>query len=192
MKRVLKKIVQRLSGIDDVRVLILYGSFARREATSRSDIDLLILVKNSETIEKVQEEIIVLESEIDRTIQPTLRTIEELKGTDSGLLQNIFQEGKVLYLKEPAQFSSAVLLEQKPHIIYSFRLNKLDQREKAKFNRQFYGQRKADYEYQGFLQDIGGAKISPGCVIIPYRKKSDLEKFFGKFKVDFDESKVWK
>ena len=114
MKRIYKKIAKELSTIADVKVILLYGSFARGEGTSRSDIDLLILTTENKTQEALQNKIIELESEIDRSIQPTIRTISELQNTDSGLLQNIFEEGKILYLKEPAEIPSALLLQQKP------------------------------------------------------------------------------
>lgn len=192
MNRILKKIVKGLLPIEDIRAIILYGSFARKEATSRSDIDLFILTTEKKTEKKIEDKIIRIESEIGRNIQPTIRTLKELKKTDSGLLQNIFQEGKVLYLKEPTDIPSSMLLEQKPQLIYSFQLSNLNQNEKAKFNNEFYGRKKEKYSYKGFLQEIGGQKLSAGCVMIPYEQKQRIEKFFKKFKVKFEQLKVWK
>lgn len=192
MKRIFKKIVEKLSQIEDVKTVILYGSFARDEGTPRSDIDLFIITTQSNTLKEVQDKIIELESEIDKTIQPTIRTISELQKTDTGLLQNIFQEGRVLYLKEPQDIPSAVLLQQKPYLIYSFQLSRLTQKEKARFNRQFYEQTRKSYRYKGLLQKIGGQKLSSGCVIVPHKEKSKIEKFFKNFKVKFEQLKVWK
>lgn len=192
MNRIFRKIVKTLSGIDDVRAIILYGSFARNEGTSRSDIDLLILTSEKKTFKKVQDSVISIETEIGRNIQPTIRTLKELEKTDSGLLQNIFQEGKILYLKEPADIPSSMLLEQKPQLIYSFQISNLGQNEKAKFNNEFYGRKKGKYSYKGLLQEIGGQKLSAGCVLVPQREKGKAEKFFRKFRVQFTQLKVWK
>jgi predicted nucleotidyltransferase len=192
MKRVLKKITKELSKINDLRAVILYGSFARDENTSRSDIDLFILTTNKKTQKEIQDRVIELESETGRSIQPTIRTIAELQVTDTGLLQNIFQEGKILYLKEPAEIPSAVLLQQKPHLIYSFQISSLSQKEKARFNRYLYEQKRKGYKYKGLLQEIGGKKLSAGCVIVPYMQKEKIEKFFKKFKVKFEQLRVWK
>jgi len=192
MNRVLKKIVKGLLPIEDIRAIILYGSFARKEATSRSDIDLFILTTEKKTEKEVEDKIIRIESEAGRNIQPTIRTLKELEKTDSGLLQNIFREGKVLYLKEPTDIPSSMLLDQKPQIIYSFQLSNLNQNEKAKFNNEFYGRKKGKYSYKGLLQEIGGQKLSAGCVMIPYEQKEKIEKFFKKFKVKFEQLKVWK
>ncbi len=192
MKRILKKITKKLSKIDDIKTVILYGSFARGEYTSRSDIDLFILTTDKKTQNEIQDRVIELESELGRSIQPTIRTITELQITDTGLLQNIFQEGKILYLKEPAEIPSAVLLQQKPHLIYSFQISSLSQKEKAKFNRYLYEQNKKGYKYKGLLQEIGGKKLSAGCVMVPYMQKEKIEKIFRKFKVKFEQLKVWK
>ena len=192
MNRILKKIVKGLLPIEDIRAVILYGSFARKEATSRSDIDLFILTTEKKTEKEIEDKIIRIESEIGRNIQPTIRTLKELEKTDSGLLQNIFQEGKVLYLKEPTDIPSSMLLEQKPQLIYSFQLSNLNQNEKAKFNNEFYGRKKEKYSYKGFLQEIGGQKLSSGCIMIPYEQRERIEKCFKKFKVKFEQLKVWK
>jgi predicted nucleotidyltransferase len=184
MKRILKKITKE--------IILLYGSFAREENTSRSDIDLLILTTKEETQKNVQDKIIELEAEIDRSIQPTIRTFSELKKTDSGLLQNIFIEGKVLYLKEPSDIPSALLLQQKPFMIYTFKLDKLDQKEKAKFNRSLYEQTHKGYKYKGLLDELGGEKLSSGCVLVPVNEKEKIEKFFKKFRVTFEQLKIWK
>jgi len=192
MKRILKKIAKELSRIEDVKAVILYGSLARGEFTSRSDIDLFILTTDDNTQKEVEDKVIELESEIGRNIQPTIRTITELQKTDTGLLQNIFQEGKILYLKEPSDIPSAILLQQKPFLIYSFQISSLPQKDKARFNRQLYEQTKKDYKYKGLLQEIGGQKLSSGCIMIPHMQKETIEKFFRKFKVKFEQLKVWK
>ncbi len=192
MKRILKKIAKTLSKIEDVKAAILYGSLARGEFTSRSDIDLFILTTDDKTQKEVEDKIIELESEIGRNIQPTIRTLTELQKTDTGLLQNIFQEGKILYLKEPSDIPSAILLQQKPFLIYSFQISSLPQKDKVRFNRQLYEQTKKDYKYKGLLQEIGGQKLSAGCVMIPHMQKEAIEKFFKKFKVNFEQLKVWK
>ncbi|PIW68230.1 MAG: hypothetical protein COW10_03685 [Candidatus Omnitrophica bacterium CG12_big_fil_rev_8_21_14_0_65_42_8] len=192
MKRILNKIAKALSAIEDVKAVVLYGSFARGEYTSRSDIDLLILTTEKKTSEVVQDKVIQLEQETGRNIQPTIRTLEELQKTDTGLLQNIFQEGKVLYLREAADIPSAILLQQKPFLVYTFQLNSLTQKDKARFNRQLYQQTRKGYKYKGLLQGLGGQKLSAGCVLVPHTEKQKIEKFFRQFKVQFSQLKVWK
>jgi predicted nucleotidyltransferase len=75
MNRIYKKIAKNLSAINDVRAVILYGSFARGEATPRSDVDLLILVSEKKTIKPAQDVIITLEREIGRSPGRTVRCL---------------------------------------------------------------------------------------------------------------------
>ena len=81
---------------------------------------------------------------------------------------------------------------QKPYLIYSFKINKLDQKEKARFNRTLYDREKKGYRYKGLLNELGGKKLSVGCVMIPLNKREKLEKFFKKFNITYEQLKVWK
>ena len=194
LKRILKKIVKELSAIDDVKLVILYGSFARGDYGPKSDIDLFILITKEDAIliNDIQNKIINLEEKIGRSIQPVIRTEKELKKTDTGLIQNILQEGKLLYLKEPFEISAADITKQKPYVIYTFRLNSLDQKTKAKFNRELYTRTKEKRIYQGLLQKIDGERLSPGCIIVPFDKRNIVEKFFKKYKIKYETKNVWK
>jgi len=192
MKNMLrKKIVKELSKIEKVKAVILYGSFARREVTSRSDIDLFIIA-DERAKEEIEERIILLETSTKRSIQPTIRTEKELKTTDTGLLQNIFHEGILLYMKEPVELSAVLLLKQKPYIIYTFQLNNLTQKNKTKFNRQLYEQKSGKYQYKGLLKTAGGEKLSDGCIIIPQSKKALIEKLLRTSQITFNFLNVWK
>lgn len=192
MKRMLNRIAKALSVIEDVKAVVLYGSLARGEYTSRSDIDLFILTAEKKTLKEIQDKVIELEQETGKNIQPTIRTVKELQKTDTGLLQNIFQEGKVLYLREVADIPSAILLQQKPYLIYSFQINNLSQKDKVRFNRQLYEQTKENYKYKGFLQELGGQRLSAGCILVPYTERQKIENFLKKFNVRFNQLKVWK
>lgn len=192
LKRIFKKIVKELSVINDIKLIILYGSFARGDYGPKSDIDLFILTTKPEIKDEIQNKIIILEEKIGKNIQPTVRTENEIKKTDTGLIQNLLQEGKLLYLKEPYEISASEILRQKPYAIYVFQLNNLNQKSKAKFNRELYAHSRKEYAYQGLLQKIGGEKLSSGCVLIPFQKKNVLEKFFKKYKVGYDVKNIWR
>ncbi len=189
-KRLQKRIVKELSKIDDLKAIILYGSMARGDYTAKSDIDLLILTTKSETSFEIQDRVISLE--LEKNIQPTIRTLNELKQTDSGLVQNILLEGKILYLEEPIDIDARLLLELNPNIISSFNLSHLDQKTKAKFNRELYQRKSKKYDYEGILRKIGGRKISSGCILFANDKKKTIDKFFKKYKIDAEMIKVWK
>jgi len=190
--RIFKKIVRKLSRENEVKSIIVYGSFARGDYGPKSDIDLFIIIDNEEKKKELQDRIIELETEIGKSIQPTIRTKKEMRQTDFGLLQNVFREGKILYLKESLDISSSLLLREKPYIIYTFNLRELKQNEKARFNRVLYVRKKGKYSYKGLLEKIGGKKLTSGCVIIPYTKKENMEKLLNKFNIKYEAIKVWR
>ena len=192
LKRIFKRIVKELSVISDIKLIILYGSFARGDYGPKSDIDLLINTTKPKSLNEIQNKIIGIEEKIGKGIQPIIRTEKELKKTDIGLVQNLLQEGKLLYLKEPFEISVSEITKQKPYVIYTFQLNSLNQKTKAKFNRELYTRTKKKHVYEGFLQKIGGQRFSPGCIIIPFDKKNIVEKFFGRYKIKYEAKNVWK
>lgn len=191
IKQEFKRITDALSDIEEVRVVILYGGFARGEITSRSDIDLFIIVSR-DVKDDIEARIIELEKKMERRIQPIIRTEKQLISTDSGLLQNIFQEGKILFLREYFDFPVTFLLEHKPFVIYKFDISNLKQSKKAQFNRELYGYRDKKYVYKGTLQEVGGSRLSSGCILIPFGSVNIIEAFFKRKRVGYETTKVWK
>jgi predicted nucleotidyltransferase len=189
-KRNLRKVVKALIPIPGVKAVILYGSFARGDFGPKSDLDLFIIADKRGTRNAVLGAL--AELDLDRRIQPTVRSEEELGKTDTGLLQNIFEEGKVIYLKEPMEIPVKTLLALKPYSILTFELAGLDQKTKARFNREMYERSKGRYKYRGLLGEIGGEKLSRGSVIVPLSTRTSLLRFFRKYHVGFREVKVWR
>lgn len=191
LQRIFKQISRELSLISEIRLVILYGSYARGDFSPKSDLDLFILASKSNAVEKIHNAIIQIEDKIGKSIQPTIRTGEEFEKTDSGLLQNLLREGKILFLRGFYEISAVTLLKQKPFIIFSFRINSLSQKSKAKFNREFYSRTKNKYKYRGLLQKLGGEKLASGCIMIPFKEKNRIEKFFKKNKIEYEAKNIW-
>lgn len=191
MLRIFKQVSRELSSISEIRLVILYGSYARGDFGPKSDVDLFILAAKSDAIDKIHNAIIKIEEKIGKNIQPSIRVEEEFRKTDSGLLQNLLKEGKILFLRDFFEISAVALLKQKPFIIYSFKINLLSQKNKAKFNREFYSRTNKKYEYKGLLQKMGGEKLAPGCVLIPFARKNGMEKIYKKYKIGYETKNIW-
>ena len=189
-KRNLKKVVTSLTPIAGVKAVVLYGSFARGDFGPKSDLDLFIITDRPGTRREVLEAIADLD--LDRRIQPTVRTESELKRTDSGLLSNIFEEGKTVYLRGPMDIPAKTIIDLDPHSIFTFELTALDQKNKAKFNREMYEHASGKYTYKGLVGQLGGERLSSGCVVVPVSGRGKLLKAFNKFKITYRELKVWK
>jgi len=183
-----KKIVKELSKIKEVLVIIVYGSFARGDYGPRSDIDLFIITKKK-VKDKVEDAI--LNIDIERHIQPTIRSLEELKRTDFGLLRNIFREGEIIFLREPLSINLPSLLKIKPYVLLSFKLTGLPQKEKTRFNTALYGVKKKKYVYRGLLDLIGGKKVGRAGILIPEKEEKKIKELFAGYKIKTEEMKIW-
>ncbi len=189
-KRNLRKIVRALASVAGVKAVFLYGSFARGDFGPRSDLDFFIITDKPGVREEVLE--ILTGLDLGKSIQPTVRSETELRHTDSGLLQNVFKEGMVLYLREPMEIPVDSLLSLKPYSIFKFELPHLDQKTKAKFNRDMYERTQGKYQYRGLLGELGGEKLSRGSVIVPFDSRERLLRHLKKYDAEFDEVRVWR
>ncbi len=102
LEEILSKVKQNFQQIysDNLTQLILFGSQARGEATSESDIDILVVLKNQENQHNNHSKIINLISDwcIEYGVLVSCVYISEssFKQEKSPLLLNIHQEGIIL------------------------------------------------------------------------------------------------
>jgi predicted nucleotidyltransferase len=188
-RRLMSRIVQVVGLLPGVLTIILYGSFARGDHGPKSDVDLLILVRTPRQARLVNERL--AEHEFDRQLQPTVRTLRQLRSTDPGLLRNILREGRLLFLNGPLDIPAAHLLDLKPVVLYTFNLRGLAQPEKARFNRVLYPHRTPAYRYSGLLADLGGVRLSSGCFLLPQGACRKMEHLFRQHGVSFRSRQVW-
>jgi len=174
LKRDLKRIVDSLKSLPGVKALVLYGSFARGDFGATSDVDVLIVIDSPKTRSAVLEALARLD--VDRRIQPTVRSEKELASTDTGLVANIFEEGKIIYLREPVDVPVTAILSLKPYCIITFELKGLRQNVKAKFNRVMYERSSGKYKYGGLLGELGGRRLGRGCMMVLSIHSNHLKK----------------
>lgn len=187
----LNNLVEKLSVVKEVKLIALYGSFARGDYGRKSDIDLFILLgRNGKIKEKVEDIIIKNTADFERRIAPVIRIERELKETDEGFLDNIFREGKILYSKN-MEADVKNILKLKPYLIFMFNLKKLKLGQKRKFNFALYGTKMKKYKYVGLLERAGGKKLSSGCVFVPESGKIMIEELFKTYKIEHDHIRVW-
>jgi len=187
--RILNRIVKATRPLPGVLAVVLYGSFARGDYGPKSDVDLLILVNEPDQVHPVEERL--AEQEFGRQIQPMVRTLGDLAQTDTGLLRNVFREGRLLFLNGPLDLPAFFLLDLKPFALYTFTLKGLAQPDKARFNRILYPHRTRGYPYRGLLAELGGTRVTSGCFLLPQGSRHRVERAFRKHRVDFQSRQVW-
>jgi len=90
VKRLLKKLIEKIRKEKNVNAIILFGSYAKKRATPISDIDICVILKKID--EKTKSRISALENE---KIQIVFWDEIHL-----ALKFRILKEGKVLYVKD--------------------------------------------------------------------------------------------
>ena len=99
-ENLLENIVQRILEVTQPEKIILFGSYARGEATERSDIDLLIIqpsnlprYKRSTPIRLALKELFPSKD----IVVYTPEEVEEWKSASTSFIASVLREGRVLY-----------------------------------------------------------------------------------------------
>lgn len=195
----LKILSERFSRLKGIISLVLFGSFARGDYGPRSDIDLLAIFEDDKFAQKVRKEIGELTKGLEHTPQIIIRSLKDLKETDTGLLNKIFREGKLLFLKHPFDFPIVELLQLKPYKIIVFKLKNLKPKDKRSFNVDLYGtisvkrigKQSYSYKYKGLLDKIEGKKLGAGTLLVPEKAASEVEFLLKDYKIKYDKLDVW-
>ncbi|AWX33393.1 nucleotidyltransferase domain-containing protein [Methanosphaera sp. BMS] len=83
---------------DDIKLIMLYGSVARGEDNSESDIDILIVSDNADDLRyKVNDLVVDVSLDCGEIISPHLMTEKHFNKTkDLRFLSNVLKEGVIL------------------------------------------------------------------------------------------------
>jgi predicted nucleotidyltransferase len=195
LEKVAFEFARRISGLDTVNYVFLFGSVVKRDVDRRSDADIFVVLDTDKKPETAKEYFIVSDCAIDvgkeynKSIQLII-TNKNFEGLDDFFVERVFVEGKILYAKNIQLVVEKNRFE--PYHIVTYSLEKLSQGAKMKFKRGIFGRvSKRIYkgkEYvskaQGFIYYVGGRALGKGCVLIPAKAMPALEKLFAKFDVE--------
>src|SRR3989338_2942812 len=155
---------KKISDLEEDNSITLFGSVAKGEATSESDIDFLAIVSNM----KIEKNIIKIADEIsdkyNKKFQVIVKT-KKLEGLDSSMIEGISKDGILLY-GSPIKVKQKDL-ELEPYLLAIYSLADLQQSEKMKFKRAFFGSesvfktktKKYRTVQEGLLRMYSGARL---------------------------------
>lgn len=190
-KEAIFEFVKKVSDLNEVDSITLFGSVAEDKVTPVSDIDILVIVSDR----KIEKDIIPITNEIsdryDKKFQVIVKT-KKLKGLDSSMIESISKNGILLY-GSPIKVKQKDL-ELEPYLIAIYSLARLPQSEKMRFKRAIFGSesvfksktKKYRTVQEGTLKLYNGAKLGRGAIIFPSKHKEiikQLEYFKAEFKV---------
>ncbi|MBN1621451.1 MAG: nucleotidyltransferase domain-containing protein [Endomicrobiales bacterium] len=184
-KNILKRLINKLYKYEYLVGIILFGSFARGDASKKSDVDVFILLSEKKYKDRIENELLEIKSK--RVFQPVVRAIDELEKSDPTFFQNMLREGKVVYWKNMVDVDISEFMRLKPFIMYTFRLDSMKQNTKARFNYELYGKSK-----NGLLKELNGEFVASSCVLVPSKEKTKIESLFNRYKVKYKFINIWK
>lgn len=200
LEKIAFEFARRVSKIEKVVEVILFGSVAKGEADRRSDIDILVVLdqKGKPKLEE-HEEISKISLEVGEEFDTNISLIlsdREFSSMDEYFVESVLSEGKIIYARE-ARIAKKEWL--KPWYILSYSLKELPHSDKMRIKKIFYGKeiksRHGDkvyiHKYKGLLKEIGGASLGRGCIIIPAKFIGEFEDILKKYKAKYKKMLVW-
>jgi len=186
---------------DEIKEIILYGSYSRMTHDKESDIDLFFNLKNKNNSKKIEDELRkVLKSfeiksektwKLKKIGAPISIIVDSLDNEMwKGVKDEIASSGIIL-------FSSYKELPEKVnhYILFSYSLNNLKRKEKMRFIRTLFGYRiiknKKEYKQNGVLEVIGGKKLSSNVVLVPSQEALKIKRMFSEFKIRYNLFDSW-
>lgn len=185
----LSKIVAAVKDVEGVVGIILFGSFARGEADEGSDIDLLVLFEDEDLMRKGEWEVtrLIPADVFAQSICACPSTLEEMNPV---FLQSVLEEGVILYMRHPFALRSR-LTSISPHLVVTYSLRGLSQREKQKVDYRLFGRTVGEHRYEGIVEECGGKRLGRGCFLIPKENAQTILGLLDRHNVKYESMDVY-
>ncbi|MEM0054466.1 MAG: nucleotidyltransferase domain-containing protein [Nitrososphaeria archaeon] len=185
----LNDLVEAISSIKEVLAIILFGSIARGDYDEYSDYDILVIFKDKESMWKNWDELFKRVGRLNLLVHCIPKSLEEFLKSEPTFLNEIFRNGKLLYIKYPFQAYMRPL-DLKPYKLITYNMSGLRQEDKMKFYYKLYG--KNSSSNIGLVKKVGGIKVSEGCLLIPEDSFEIIKDILNKFNVKFNVIEIYK
>ena len=180
----------------DIQAIVLFGSYAREQAHTQSDIDICMIITNEKIKNQISNQILGLEKKHNKNIN-ILITTPTLKDLDRQLVETILREGIVLDGTLPD--ISIQQLELEPYEIIKYDLSRLSQSDKMKIKRLLYGiKTKKKYKgkiyeskQKGIVEDFGGLRIGIASILIPEKLSWEVENMLRQYDLSIRKILIW-
>ena len=184
-------LLEKTSHSQQVRQIILFGSAARGDAISESDVDIFIdLVQDDKKLAHDFEQILqrfyrslkYLNYWKLKGIEHEVKLIAGTLSSWEDLLPSIVANGVVLYGK----FIAEVAGKHQELFVWE---NITPNKKRVALNKKLFGYQYGKKFYLGLLQQQGGTRLGKGCIIVDLAAAQPLEELFKKHKVSVRRKK---
>jgi len=181
LKLNLSKLVEAIASVKGVVAIILFGSRARGDYDEYSDYDLLVVFQNEDAMWKNRRKLFENVGKLGLFTQVLTRSIKELmEKTEPTFLQNVLNQGTLLYLRYPLK-APALFQNLKQIAIVNYSLKELPHNEKMKVIYRLFGKKTT----KGIIEEGGGIKLGDGCFTIPIENLRTIIDFLKQHNVKF-------
>lgn len=201
-REIVFEFVKRVSEFENIHSIILFGSVARGEVDSRSDIDFFIIFDTNKNIAELKERgevskvALNLEKEYDRNIQLVFSN-KNFDKLDRQFIEEVFKEGIILFGKNPVV--DIKKLKLMPYTLIYYSLRNLSKSEKMRVKRALYGHTTyKEYkgkiyksEVKGLIEEVKGKRTGIASILIPTTKSKIFMDILKNFNVEFQRLDVW-
>lgn len=185
-------IIQKTRNLNDIRNIILFGSVARGEESSDSDIDIFIdfigKKKNEKEFNKLLDDFIDSSKYknywcllgIDNEINLSIGNLNKWKELEASIASN----GITLYGKFKSIIKGG---EHKTFFIWE---NVKPNSKRVMFNKKLFGYKQNNTFYEGLLKKYKGERLGKGIVVVPLEHGKFFKDLFRDYKITFKTKNV--
>lgn len=180
----------------DIKNIILFGSVARGDFDSESDIDIFVDTEKGRAIKNEVAKLLSAFEKSETREKWKLRGLKNPISVKTGelehweLYRSIISSGILLYGKYERMPEGA-----KYHILFVLDFSKMDRSRKIKLWRELYGYRQKVGEKvfvsKGILEEISGKKIERGVIAVPAEQKGKILEFIKKNGIKHKIIEIW-
>jgi len=183
----IEHVADKLESVEGVIGVVLFGSYSRGDYDEGSDIDLLVIFRDKNTLEKGLKDVYQTTSKSDLFFQVVGLTMDELKG--SPLLDSAMREGKIYYANEDVK--KLLTPTHKPYALVTYSTTNLNLKERVVFTQKLEGRGKGKYRYEGIIRELGGYKVGRGVMMIPIEHIKTITQHLEKNGINYVIRYVW-
>jgi len=181
----LDRLTKAITSVEGVAAVILFGSRARGDYDEYSDYDVLVVFRSDEVMWKNRRKLYENVGKLGLFTQILTRSIKELaEKTEPTFLQNVLQQGTLLYLHYPFKVP-ALAQSLTPMAIVRYSLKNLTQEQKMKIIYRLFGKKTKIYASKGIVEKSGGIKLGDGCFMIPMENLKNATEILSQHNVQF-------
>ena len=179
---------ERITEIENIGAIILFGSVVRGEASPKSDIDIMVVPLKQEKLKALKEQVMKLLKEIEdeNKLAASFSLILYTGKEDAYFIWETISDGVVTYIKPEMVIPSIKSI--KPYALISYSYYSLKDKDKKRVQRYIFESKNGmQIDKSNKIEYIG-----PGVLLIPLEKSKSIKRFFDEMHVKYSLIKIWR